>query len=59
MLLNILDTNHKISPILQKQLILKLKVGVGELELVEQLPKEQFTKEQVEIRLEQVRHFRK
>ena len=31
----------------------------GNYDLVEQLPKEQFSKEQAEIRLEQVRHFRK
>lgn len=30
----------------------------GNYDLVEQLPKEQFSKEQAEIRLEQVRHFR-
>jgi ssDNA-binding Zn-finger/Zn-ribbon topoisomerase 1 len=31
----------------------------GNYELIEQLPKEEFTREQAEIRLEQVRHFRK
>ena len=31
----------------------------GNYDLIEQLPKEEFTKEQAEIRLEQVRHFRK
>lgn len=31
----------------------------GNYELVEQLPKEQFTKEQAETRLQQMRHFRK
>ena len=31
----------------------------GDYELIEQLPKEDFTREQAEIRLEQIRHFRK
>lgn len=31
----------------------------GNYDLIEQLPKEEFTKEEAEIRLEQVRHFRK
>jgi hypothetical protein len=35
------------------------EVKFGNYDLVEQLPKDHFTKEQAEIRLEQVRHFRK
>jgi|SwirhisoilCB3_FD_contig_51_3904542_length_551_multi_1_in_0_out_0_1 hypothetical protein len=37
MLPSILDANQNISPILQKQLVLELKVVVGKLELVEWL----------------------
>ena len=35
------------------------EVRFGNYELIEQLPKEDFTREQAEIRLEQIRHFRK